>query len=86
MRKLKGKFRKELVPTLQTKEKYVVNYRNLQFYLQQGLILKEIHRVLSFEQEAWLKPYIEDNTRMRQQAQNDFDVPLYKSYNNIVFG
>lgn len=54
--------KKKLVPTLRTKEKYVVHYRNLQFYLQQGLILTKIHRVISFEQEAWLKPYIEYNT------------------------
>lgn len=78
--------KKKLVPTLRTKEKYVVHYRNLQFYLQQGLILTKIHRVISFEQEAWLKPYIEYNTKMRQQAHNDFDISLYKSYNNIVFG
>lgn len=60
--------------------------RNLQFYLQHGLVLKKIHRAISFDQRAWLKPYIEFNTRMRQQAQNDFEVSLYKAYNNIVFG
>lgn len=81
-----GKISKKLVPTLRTKEKYVVHYRNLQFYLQHGLVLRKIHRVLSFKQTPWLKPYIEYNTKMRQQAQNDFEVSLYKAYNNIVFG
>lgn len=75
-----------MVPTLRNKDKYVVHYRNLQFYLQHGLVLKKIHRAISFDQRAWLKPYIEFNTRMRQQAQNDFEVSLYKAYNNIVFG
>lgn len=84
--KIEGEISRKLVPTLRTKHKYVVHYRNLQFYLQQGLILKDMHRVISFEQENWLKPYIEYNTKMRQQAQNEFEVSLYKSYNNIVFG
>jgi hypothetical protein len=81
-----GEISKKLVPTLRTKEKYVVHYRNLQFYLQHGLVLRKIHRALSFKQTPWLKPYIEYNTKMRQQAQNDFEVSLYKAYNNIVFG
>lgn len=84
--KTSGEISKKLVPTLNTKEKYVVHYRNLQFYIQKGLILKKIHRVISFKQEPWLKSYIEYNTKMRQQAQNDFEVSLYKAYNNIVFG
>lgn len=48
--------------------------------------MKCIHRIISFEQKAWLKPYIEFNTKMRQEAKNDFEVALYKAYNNIVFG
>jgi hypothetical protein len=84
--KTKGEISKKLVPTLDTKTKYVVHYRNLQFYIAQGLVLKEIHRVISFKQSAWLKPYIEYNTRMRREAQNEFEVSLYKAYNNIVFG
>lgn len=84
--KIGGEISQKLVPTLRNKDKYVVHYRNLQFYLQHGLVLKKIHRAISFDQRAWLKPYIEFNTRMRQQAQNDFEVSLYKAYNNIVFG
>lgn len=85
-KKANGEISKKLVPTLRTKTKYVVHYRNLQFYINHGLVLREIHRVMSFTQFAWLKPYIEYNTRKRREAQNDFDVSLYKAYNNIVYG
>jgi hypothetical protein len=85
-KKRKGVVSKKLIPTLRKKEKYVLHYRNLQFYLQEGLELKEIHRVIRFRQEAWLKPYIDYNTNMRRQAKSDFEVKLYKDYNNIVFG
>jgi hypothetical protein len=84
--KRKGVVSKKLIPTLRKKEKYVLHYRNLQFYLQEGLELNEIHRVIRFRQDAWLKPYIEYNTNMRRQAKSDFEVKLYKDYNNIVFG
>ena len=43
--------------TFLNKEKYVVHYRNLKFYLEQGMILKKIHRVVSFNQSPWMKPH-----------------------------
>ena len=51
----------KLVLTLEDKEKYVVHYRNLQFYLKQGMRLKKVHRVLEFDQEPWMEPYIRMN-------------------------
>ena len=38
---------------------YVVHIRNLKQALNQGLVLKKIHKVIKFNQNAWLKPYIE---------------------------
>ena len=39
----------KLVLTLEDKEKYVVHYKNLQFYLSQGMRLKKVHRVIEFD-------------------------------------
>ena len=39
-----------LVLNLMAKEKYVVHYRNLQYYLSEGLVLKKVHRILEFKQ------------------------------------
>ena len=73
--KLKGiKFKKckKLVCHIHNKENYVVHIRALKQPLNHGLILKKVHKVIQFNQEAWLKPYIDMNTKLRTNAKNDF--------------
>ena len=56
-----------------SKKNYVVHYRNLKYYISQGLILKKLHRILEFKQSVSLKPYIDFNTQKRKEAANDAD-------------
>ena len=56
----------KLVTDLYDKNGYVTHYRNLQLYLQLGLKLKKINKVLSFTQEPLLKDYITSNSLLRQ--------------------
>jgi hypothetical protein len=76
----------KLVPNLNDKSKYVVHYRDLKLYKRLGLTVKKVHRVLSFTQRPWMKPYIELNTAMRQQTTNEFGKIFFKLMNNAVFG
>ena len=45
-----------------------------------------MHAVISFTQDAWLKPYIDMNTQLRMKAANDFEKDFYKLCNNSVYG
>ena len=76
----------KLVPNLRDKKNYVVHYRNLKLYLQLGLKLVKVNRVVSFDQSNWMKEYIDFNTNKRKDAKNEFEKDLFKLFNNAVFG
>ena len=44
------------------KKNYVVHINVLKQALDHGLKLRKVHRVIEFDQEAWLKEYIGVNT------------------------
>ena len=58
----------KLCLTLFDKHKYKLHYRNLKQYLNMGLRLKKVHRVLAFNQSPWIKKYIDLNTNLRKKA------------------
>ena len=69
----------KLVCNLYDKKEYIFHVRALKQALNYGLILKKVHRVIQFNQEEWLKPYIEMNTKLRTE---DF----FKLMINSAFG
>ena len=62
------------------------SYKSFKQGLDHGLVLKQVHRIIQFNQKAWLKEYINMNTELRKNAKNEFEKDFYKLMNNCVFG
>ncbi|CAP36217.2 Protein CBG18874 [Caenorhabditis briggsae] len=76
----------KLINDFSPKRNYVIHYKALLQVLDHGLILKKIHRVITFKESNWLASYIELNTNLRKNAKNDFEKDFFKLMNNSVFG
>ena len=75
----------KLVANLHGKTEYVIHIKNLKQALNHRLVLKNVHTVIKFNQNVWLKPYIDMNTDLRKKAKNDFEKDFFKLINNAVF-
>ena len=55
-----------------------------------GLVLKKLHKIVKFNQNAWLKRYIDKNTDLRKKGKNHTSVWLFSckfaaDFQNPVF-
>ena len=76
----------KLICSFLPKKHYVLHYKNLKQYLEEGMILKKVHRGLKFYQSPWMEPYIRKNTDLRKEAKNAFEKDFFKLMNNSPFG
>ena len=76
----------KLVCSIENKEKNVIHIGALKQALNHGFILKRVHRLIQFSHEAWLKPYIDMNVKLRKEAKNEFEKDFFKLMNNSIFG
>ena len=76
----------KLIPNFNRKEKYVVHYEALKTYEKYGLKVTKIHRGVVFHDYPWMKEYIDFNTKLRMQSNNNFESNFFKLMNNSVFG
>ena len=84
--KIKINKTEKLVSTFLPKTHYVLHYKNLKQYLEEGMILKKVHRGIKFYQSPWMEPYIRKNTELRKEAKNSFEKDFFKLMNNSAFG
>ena len=75
----------KLITNLHDKTEYVIHTRNLNQALNHELILVKVHRLIKFNQKAWIKPYIDMNTKLREKAKNNFEKFFFLT-NNAGFG
>ena len=59
---------KKLVSNLHDKFEYVMHIKKLKEGLNNGLVLKKINKLIKFNQNAWLKLYIDMNNDLRKKS------------------
>ena len=77
---------KKLICDWSDKRNYLVQYTMLKFYVRHGMIVGEVHEIISFRQSRWLEEYINFITQKRNQAVNDFEKDFHKLLNNALYG
>ena len=76
----------KLTATFHDRENYVVHGKNLKLYLELGMKLKSIKRILKFKQSTFIAKYIQKCTHARQNAPTKFEISQFKklvSKNNL---
>ena len=76
----------KLAATLRDKTEYLIHWRNLKQALNYELASKKVYKLIKFNQNAWLKPYIHLNTYLTKYAKNDFEKTIFELMSNAVFG
>ena len=74
----------KLICSIEDKEKYVIHIRALKQALSHELKLKKVRTVIQFNQKAWLKQYIDINTKLRTNAKSEFEINFFKLMNNSI--
>ena len=53
-------------------KKLCCSHKNFKTSIKSWISIKKVHKIIEFNQEAWLKPYIDMNTEVRKKAKDDF--------------
>ena len=70
--RMKIKKSQKIAANLHDKTEYVIRIRNLKQVLNHELVLKKVHKVIEFNQNAWLKPYIDMTIDLRKKNEKYF--------------
>ena len=76
----------KLVPNLSDKFDYVLTYEMLSDCMKRGILLKRVSRVVGYEKEAFLLPFVKNCVEKRKVAKTDFEKDFYKLGPNSVYG
>ena len=76
----------KLVSTFLPRKNYVIHAANLALYLQLGMKLEYIHRVVEFKQSNFLEQYITYCTDKRAEAKSTFRKEVFKRMSNANYG
>ena len=72
----------KLIPNMNNKTNYVMDYENLKLCARLGLKITKIHTGIILAESAWLEEYIHLNMKLRREAKqsgNNFEVDFFQA-------
>ena len=76
----------KLIPSLIDPTNYGVSIMTLQFLVQLGLIIQKVHHVIAFQQEYFLRDFVDICLKKRKESGNKMDDVSFKLICNGLFG
>ena len=73
---------KKLILSHRPKTHYVIHAALLQFYMEMGMVVIKVHRIVQYKQSPFFEPYITFNSKKRQESTSDFEKDFFKLKNN----
>lgn len=80
---------KKLCTTFLPKTNYVVHVSALKFYVEMGLIVTKVHKVIRYKQSRWMGGYIDHLAKLRADAEAEGNMMMSKCFKqsmNSLFG
>nr|QVW56855.1 MAG: DNA polymerase B [Emberiza spodocephala densovirus] len=79
-------FKQRLCTTFEDKINYLVMDANLEYYLDNGLIVKHIHSIQRWRANYVFKQFVENNITKRNTTTDETLKTVFKTTNNSLFG
>ena len=77
---------KKLICDWTDEKKYLFHYSMLKFFVRHGIIVEEIHEIISFKQSKCLEKHISFNKQKPNRSKKDFEKDFYELLINAIFG
>ena len=77
---------KKLICDWTDKKNYLIHYKMLKFYVGHGMVVDQIHEIVSFKQCKWFQKLNKFITQKRNKAKNNFEKVFFKVLNNAFYG
>lgn len=76
----------KLVSHFFPRTKYVLHAKNLRLYVELGMVVKKVHRVLRMKQDNFIASFIAQCTKARQNSKTKFEGDQFKKLANSCYG
>ena len=61
------------------KQRYFLHYKDLKFFIGNGIRIVKVHTVYKFKQSPWLAKNIKYNTEQRKKAKTEFEKQFFSN-------